>query len=156
MRLEEQDRRLWDEGQIREGISLTESALRHGGPGFYALQAAIAAVHGEAKRPEDTDWRQIVELYRELLSRYPSPVIELNHAAAVAEAYGADEGLRLLEAIEERGELSIYHLLPAARAHLLARLGRREEAADSYRRALTLVSNDPERRFLERELARLG
>ncbi len=156
VRLDAQDRGLWDRDEIREGIALTESALREGGPGFYALQAAIAAVHAEAARAEDTDWRQIAVLYRELLARHPSPVIALNHAAAVAEASGAEGGLSLLDALEKQGELAGYHLLPAARAGLLARLDRREEAADAYRRALSLVSNDLERRFLERELARLG
>jgi len=155
VRLDEQDRSLWDRDQIREGLALTEAALREGGAGFYALQAAIAAVHAEAERPQDTDWRQIVELYRELLRRHPSPVIELNHAAAVAEACGSEEGLRLLDDLDRRGELSRYHLLPAARAQLLARLGRTDEAAAAYRRALALVSNEPERRFLERELARV-
>lgn len=156
VRLDEQDRRRWDPHEIREGLALTEAALREGGPGRYALQAAIAAVHAEAERPEDTDWRQIVALYRQLLARYPSPVVELNHAAAVAEAYGPAEGLRLLDALESRGELSSYHLLPAARGRLLARLDRRAEAADAYRIALRLVGNDAERRFLERELARLS
>jgi RNA polymerase sigma-70 factor (ECF subfamily) len=156
VRLDEQDRSLWDKGEIREGIALTESALREGGARPYALQAAIAALHGEASRFEDTDWRQIVLLYRELLNRYPSPVVELNHAAAVAEASGPGEGLLLLDAIEQRGDLAGYHLLPAARAELLARLGRREEAAEAYRRALSLASNDLERRFLDRELSALG
>jgi RNA polymerase sigma-70 factor, ECF subfamily len=151
--LEEQDRGLWNQEKIREGTALTESALRAEGPGFYALQAAIAALHAEARRPEDTDWRQIVELYRELLRLYPSPVIELNHAAAVAEACGAEEGLRLLDALERRGELPDYHLLPAARGRLLSRLGRRKEAAIAYRRALELVGNAAERRLLERRLA---
>jgi RNA polymerase sigma-70 factor (ECF subfamily) len=150
VRLESQDRGLWDRNEIREGIALTESALAQGRGGFYALQAAIAALHAEAARPEDTDWRQIVELYRELLARHRSPVIELNHAAAVAEAFGPEEGLRLLDELERRGKLSGYHLLPAARGHLLARLDRREEAAEAYGRALALVSNDLERRFLER------
>src|SRR5262245_37227798 len=156
VRLEAQDRSLWDGEEIREGIALTESALREGGARPYALQAAIAALHGEAGRFEDTDWRQIVLLYRELMARHPSPVVELNHAAAVAEASGPGEGLRLLDAIERRGDLAGYHLLPAARAELLARLGRREEAAEAFRRALSLVSNDLERRFLERELTALG
>jgi RNA polymerase sigma-70 factor (ECF subfamily) len=154
VRLDEQDRSGWD--QIREGIALTERALAEGGPGRYALQAAIAAVHAEAKTPADTDWPQIVALYRQLLSRFPSPVVELNHAAAVAEAYGAADALALLDELESRGELSSYHLLPAARGRLLARLHREAEAAEAYRRALTLVGNDAERRFLERELERLG
>jgi len=152
VRLEDQDRGLWDRDEIREGIGLTESALRQGST--YALQAAIAAVHAEASRAQDTDWRQIVELYGELLARNPSPVVELNRAAAVAEAYGPEEGLRLLDDLERRGELSSYHLLPAARGRLLGRLNRREEAADAYRQALDLVTNDAERRFLERELAK--
>ncbi len=154
VRLEDQDRRVWDRAEIREGIALTESALRDGSA--YGLQAAIAAVHAEAARPQDTDWRQIVELYAELLARQPSPVVELNRAAAVAEAYGPAEGLRLLDELAQRGELSSYHLLPAARGQLLARLGRPAEAAEAYRRALALVTNEPERRFLERELSRTG
>ncbi len=153
--LEHQDRGLWDREQIREGLALTRSALADGGPGFYALQAAIAAVHAEASRPEATDWRQIAGLYRELLARHPSPVIELNHAAAVAQALGPEEGLRLLDELDRRGELASYHLLPAARGELLARLGRRRDAAGAYRRALDLVTNDPERRFLERRLAQV-
>ncbi len=156
VRLDEQDRSRWDQDEIREGIALTERALAEGGPGRYALQAAIAAVHAEARTPADTDWRQIVALYRQLLARYPSPVVELNHAAAVAEAHGATDGLALLDALESRGELSSYHLLPAARGRLLSRLHRDAEAAEAYRRALGLVGNDAERRFLERELERLA
>ena len=156
VRLDEQDRGRWDREEIREGIALTERALAEGGPGRYALQAAIAAVHAEAKTPEETDWRQIVALYRQLLARFPSPVVELNHAAAVAEAHGAADGLALLDTLESRRELSAYHLLPAARGRLLARLHRDSEAAEAYRRALALVGNDAERRFLERELARLA
>ncbi len=151
--LEDQDRGLWDAGAIHEGIVLTRSALENGGPGFYALQAAIAAIHAEAARAGETDWPQIVELYRELLARYPSPVIALNHAAAVAQVRGPEEGLRLIDALERGGELASYHLLPAARADLLTRLGRPGEAAGAYRRALELVTNETERRFLERRLA---
>jgi RNA polymerase sigma-70 factor (ECF subfamily) len=154
--LEDQDRALWDAAEIREGVALTESALREGGPGYYALQAAIAALHAEAARPSETDWPQIAALYGELRSRFPSPVIELNHAAAVAEARGAEEGLRLLDALQASGSLPDYHLLPAARARLLARLERLDEAAAAYRRALELVANDAERRFLERELEKLA
>ncbi len=151
--LEDQDRGLWDREAIREGVALTRSALERGGPGFYALQAAIAAVHAEAARADETDWPQIAELYRELLARHPSPVIALNHAVAVAEAFGPEEGLRRLDALDRGGELAAYHLLPAARAELLARLGRRSEAAAACRRALELVTNDRERRFLRRKLA---
>ena len=156
VRLDAQDRSLWDEKEIREGIALTESALREAGARPYAVQAAIAAVHAEAPHFDDTDWRQIVLLYRELMRCAPSPVVELNHAAAVAEASGPEEGLRLLDALERRGDLAGYHLLPAARGELLARLDRPDEAADAYRKALDLVTNDLERRFLERELAALA
>ena len=150
--LEDQDRRLWDRDEIREGIALTRAALAEGGPGSYALPAAIAAVHAEAERAERTDWPQIAMLYRELLDRHPSPVVALNHAAAVAEARGPEAGLALLDGIARRGELPAYHLLPAARGHLLARLGRHAEATAAYREALALASNEPERRFLERRL----
>jgi RNA polymerase sigma-70 factor (ECF subfamily) len=155
VRLEDQDRALWDRDEIREGVLLTESALRDGGPGRYALQAAIAALHAQAPRAEDTDWPQIAGLYRELLARHPTPIVALNHAVAVAEARGAEEGLKHLDDLEARGELPTYHLLHAARAQLLARLGRREEAARSWRRALELVTNEPERRFVLRELAKV-
>jgi len=151
--LEDQDRRSWDRAQIREGLALVDSALRDGGPGFYAIQAAIAGLHAEAERPEDTDWRQIAELYGVLARRYPSPVVELNRAAAVAMAEGPEHGLRLLDALEARGDLRDYHLLPASRADLLRRLGRWAEAALAYRRALALVGNEPERRLLGRRLA---
>ncbi len=154
VRLEDQDRTRWDGAAIREGLSLTESALREG-PGYYALQAAIAALHAEAPRPEATDWPQIAALYGELLRRHPSPVVELNHAAAVAEARGATEGLRLLDVLEQSGRLPDYHLLPAARAQLLTRVGRHAEAAEAYRRAIALTQNAAERRFLERALSRV-
>ena len=151
--LREQERGRWDEKQIREGTALAEGALREGGPAPYSVQAAIAALHAEARRPEDTDWRQIAELYGVLLRLQPTPVVELNRAVAIAQARGAEEGLGLLEDLEQRGELDGYHLLPAARADLLRGLGRREEAAEAYRRALALVTNEPERRFLEGRLA---
>ncbi len=154
--LESQDRGLWDQAKIREGLALVQRALAEGGPGFYALQAAIAAVHAEAQRPEATDWRQIEALYGELLARHPSPVVALNHAAAAAQARGPEVGLRLLDELERGSELASYHLLPAARGELLSRLGRRGDAAAAYRRALELVTNASERRFLERRLAEVA
>ena len=150
--LEDQDRDRWDRGEIAEGLSLVERALRRDPPGPYALQAAIAAVHARAARAADTDWRQITALYALLLARFPSPVVELNHAVAVAMTEGAEAGLRLLDSLSARGELSAYHLLPAARADLLRRLGRKSEAASAYRSALALVTNPAERRFLQRRL----
>jgi RNA polymerase sigma-70 factor, ECF subfamily len=151
--LEDQDRRLWDRRQIREGAALVESALRDRGPGFYALQAAIAALHARAASVAETDWRQIARLYDALLRVAPSPVVELNRAAAVAMAEGPQAGLVLLDRLEARGVLRGYHLLPAARADLLRRLGRWPEAREAYRQALALVASAPERRFLERRLA---
>jgi RNA polymerase sigma-70 factor (ECF subfamily) len=153
--LEEQDRPLWNHDQIREGLALVESVLRESPPGPYALQAAIAAVHARAERAEETDWRQIVGLYRLLLGLQPSPVVELNHAAAVAMAEGPAAGLRLLDRLEANADLRDYYLLPAARADLLRRLNRRSEAADAYRRALTLAGNDSARNFLSRRLAEM-
>ncbi len=150
--LEEQNRELWDQREIAEGVPLLESALRQGATSEYALQAAIAALHAGAQRAEDTDWAQIARLYDALLQSHPSPVVELNRAAAVAMAEGPSRGLALIDAIEKEGELAGYHLLPAARADLLRRDGRWKEAAGAYRQALTLVTNDPERRFLKRRL----
>ena len=151
--LEEQNRGLWDRRQIAEGVPLLESALREGASGVYALQAAIAALHARAQRAEDTDWAQIARLYGALLRMQPSPVVELNRAAAIAMAEGPSKGLTLIDQLETKGELAGYHLLPAARADLLRRDGRFREAAEAYRRALALVSTDPERRYLTRRLA---
>jgi RNA polymerase sigma-70 factor (ECF subfamily) len=151
--LEEQNREHWDRREIAEGLPLLESALREGARGEYALQAAIAALHARAQRAEDTDWAQIARLYDALLQKKPSPVVELNRAAAVAMAQGPSSGLALIDALEAKGELAGYHLLPAARADLLRRDGRWSEAAEAYRQALTLVANDPERRYLSRRLA---
>ena len=137
-------------------MPLAEAALREGGAGFYAVQAAIAALHAEAPRAEDTDWRQIAVLYALLLRLHPSPVIALNRAVAVAMTGDIDRGLRLLEDIEARRELVGYHLLPAAKADLLRRLGRTDEAAVAYREALALVTPAPERRYLERRLLEAG
>jgi RNA polymerase sigma-70 factor (ECF subfamily) len=150
--LDEQDRTRWDRAQIEEGGALAEDALRRGGGGFYALQAAVAALHAQAARPEDTDWPQIAALYTLLLRLHPSPVVALNHAAAVAMGERLDRGLRLIEALEAGGELEGYHLLPAAKADILRRLGRPAEAAEAYERALRLVTQAAERRYLERRL----
>ena len=153
MLLEEQDRALWDRAQIDEGLVRVEAALEHRRVGPYAIQSAIAALHASARTAGDTDWRQIAALYAFLLSREPSPVVELNHAVAVAMVDGAEQGLLLLDAIAARGELDEYHLLHAARADLLRRLGRRDDARAAYRLALDLASLEPERRFLARRLA---
>ena len=153
--LEEQDRGLWHREQIQEGTELVESALRGGAAGVYALQAAIAALHANAKTAKDTDWPQIVALYDALLRMHESPVIEVNRAVAVAMGRSMEEGLALLDELERRKELEEFHLLPAARADLLRRLGRLGEAADAYRRAMSLATNDIERRFLRRQLAEI-
>ena len=153
--LEEQDRSLWHREQIQEGTEFVESALRRGAAGGYALQASIAALHANAKTAKDTDWPQIAALYDALLRTHASPVIEVNRAVAVAMARSLEEGLALLDELETRAELEEFHLLPAARADLLRRLGSMAEAADAYRRALTLATNDIERRFLRRRLAEL-
>jgi RNA polymerase sigma-70 factor (ECF subfamily) len=154
--LEEQDRSRWDRAAIDEGAALIEEALRLGPPSPYAVQAAIAALHARAARAEDTDWRQIAGLYDVLLALAPSPVVELNRAAAVAMAGDLGAGLALIDALDARGDLDGYHLLPAARADLLRRLGRRAEAGEAYRKALSLVGNLTERRYLERRLLEVG
>ena len=150
--LEDQDRRRWNHAQIGEALPLVEEALRDG-PGPFALQAAIAALHCQAARAEDTDWPQIVRLYEVLERQQPSPVVALNRAAAVAMVDGPAPALALVDGLAAGGELDRYHLLHAARAELLRRLGDRAEAAKSYTRALALVSNETERRFLERRLS---
>jgi RNA polymerase sigma-70 factor (ECF subfamily) len=149
--LEEQDRNRWDQRQIAEALPLVEEAFRDG-PGPFALQAAIAAVHCRAARAEDTDWPQIVRLYDLLQRLQPSPIVALNRAVAVAMADGPQQGLALIDVLAAAGDLDSYHLLHAARADLLRRLGSTAEAAKSYARALALVTNDSERRFLERRL----
>jgi len=150
--LEEQDRRRWNQGQIAEALPLVEEALR-GGPGPFALQAAIAALHCQAARAEDTDWPQIVRLYDLLERLQPSPIVSLNRAAAVAMVDGPRPALALIDELAAAGDLDRYHLLHAARADLLRRLGSTAEAAQSYAQALALATNDSERRFLERRLA---
>jgi RNA polymerase sigma-70 factor (ECF subfamily) len=155
--LEDQDRSLWDHAQIVEGSGLVERALRAPGrPSSYSVQAAIAALHAQAPRHEATDWRQIVGLYEVLLRLHPSPVVELNHAVAVSMVDGPERALDLIDALTARGSLDGYHLLPAVRADLLRRLGRREEGQDAYRAALALAKLEPERRLLARRLAELG
>jgi RNA polymerase sigma-70 factor (ECF subfamily) len=149
--LEDQDRSRWDRAKIAEGATLVEQAMR-GGPGEYALQAAIAALHAQAPTSRDTDWRQIAALYGVLVAVHPSPVIELNRAVAVAMADGPERGLALMAVLDIPG----YAPLPAARADLLRRLGRRDEAAAQYRAALALVTNEAERRYLEGRLAEVG
>lgn len=150
--LEEQDRSLWHREQIEAALPLVEEALR-AGPGPFGIQAAIAALHCRAERAEDTDWPQIAELYRVLESIDPSPIVSLNRAAAVAMAESPAAGLALIDSAAAGGELDTYHLLHAARADMLRRREEYERAAESYGRALELVSNDAERRFLERRLA---
>ncbi|HSR90016.1 MAG TPA: RNA polymerase sigma factor [Gemmatimonadales bacterium] len=154
--LDQQDRSLWDRASMAEGTALVEQALSSRRFGPYTLQAAIAAVHAEAARAAETDWAQIIGLYEFLLESDRSPVVELNRAAAVAMRDGPAAGLDLIDDILNRGELADYHLAHSARADLCRRLGRNQEARDSYRRALELARLDPERRFLERRLNELS
>jgi RNA polymerase sigma-70 factor, ECF subfamily len=149
--LEKQDRSRWDRTQIDEALPLVEQSLR-GSPGAYAVQGAIAALHCRAASPADTDWPQILSLYDVLERLQPSPVVSLNRAVAVAMVQGSRPALVLIDAIAEAGDLDGYYLLHSARADLLRRLGDPREAAKSYARALELVTNDSERRFLERRL----
>jgi RNA polymerase sigma-70 factor (ECF subfamily) len=149
--LEEQDRRLWNRRQIAEALPLVEEALR-GAPGPYAIQAAIAALHCQAERAEDTDWPQILRLYDLLERLYPSAVVSLNRAVAVAMVHGPQAGLAIVNGLAEAGDLEGYHLLHAARADLLRRSGSLAAAAESYRRALALATNQSERGYLDRRL----
>ena len=153
--LENQNRSLWNQEQIKEGTTLVEQALTSGKSGPYTLQAAIAAVHAEATSPAETDWAEIVELYNLLLRADPSPVVELNRAVAVAMRDGPQSGLELIDRILSRGDLKEYHLAHSARAELCRRLGRTAEARASYERAILLTQQDPERRFLERRITEL-
>jgi RNA polymerase sigma-70 factor (ECF subfamily) len=153
--LEDQDRTLWNRDQIAEGLKLVERALSTRRIGPYTLQAAIAAVHAQAPHADATDWSQIVILYDVLFQAEPSPIIELNRAAAVAMRDGASAGLVLIDAILARGDLANYHLAHAARADLCRRSGRTAEARASYERALSLTQQEPERRFLERRMGEL-
>jgi RNA polymerase sigma-70 factor (ECF subfamily) len=151
--LEDQDRGRWDRARIAEGQRALATALGHGRPGPYQLQAAIAACHASAARATDTDWPTIARVYGQLARLTPSPVVELNRAVAVGMAHGPTAGLALLDPLAAGGALDGYHLLPAARADLLRRLGRPQDAARAYREALALVSTGAERRFLGRRLA---
>ena len=153
--LEDQDRRKWDRSLIAEGVTLVERALSSRRFGAYSLQAAISAVHAEARDAAATDWAQIVALYDVLARLDPSPVVALNRAVAVAMRDGPDAGVRLVEEIMSQGELAGYHLAHAAHADLCRRLGRRVEARASYERALDLARQEPERRFLAQRIADL-
>jgi RNA polymerase sigma-70 factor (ECF subfamily) len=154
--LENQDRSLWNQGQIAEGRALVAQALASQRVGAYTLQASISAVHAAAPTASDTDWAQIVNFYDILSQASPSPVVELNRAVAVAMRDGPAAGLELIDAILDRGELSDYHLAHAARADLCRRLSRVDEARAAYTHALALARQEPERRYLERRLAELG
>ncbi|HEX9181519.1 MAG TPA: RNA polymerase sigma factor [Burkholderiales bacterium] len=153
--LPDQDRSLWDRGQIAEGSALVARALASRRPGPYSIQAAIAAVHAAAPDAEATDWAQIVGLYDVLARIEPSPVVELNRAVAVAMRDGPAAGLALVDLILARGDLADYHLAHSARAELCRRLGRNDDARASYERALALTHQEPEQRFLRRRLADL-
>ena len=149
--LDDQDRSRWDQDMIDEGLATLDRAVALRSAGTYQLQAAIAALHARAPRPDDTDWPEIASLYTALATRNPSPVVRLNRAVAIAMADGPGAGLPLVD--ELAAELDGYHLFHATRADLLRRLGRRDEADDAYRRALDLATNPAERRFLQGRLA---
>ena len=156
VRLEDQDRTLWDRASIEEGCAALAAALRHAAPGPYQIQAAIAACHATAAEAADTDWVRIARLYGRLHQLTPSPVVALNRAVAIAMADGPGAGLAALAELEASGELADYHLFHAARADLLERVGRRAEAAACFRAALSLAASgasDAERRYLARRLA---
>jgi RNA polymerase sigma-70 factor (ECF subfamily) len=154
--LEDQDRSLWNKEQIAEGSRLVEQALSGRAAGSYTIQAAIAALHAEAAKPQDTDWTEIAALYDVLLRLDPSPVIELNRAVAIAMRDGPQAGLDLIEGILARGELTEYRFAHATRGELYRRIGKVMESRRAFQRALELTKQDPERRFLERRLASLG
>lgn len=154
--LEKQDRSLWNQDEIREGIAILERTLRARRPGPYQVQAAISALHAQARQPEDTDWTQIAALYGELMRMTPSPVIELNRAVAVAMADGPLRGLALLDRPELRKPLGEYYLFHSACADLLRRAGRLDEASRAYAQALDLCQNEKERAFLKRRLAEVS
>lgn len=154
--LEEQDRSVWDQEAIQEGHRLVLDALRGGNPGRFALQAAIAALHATARRYEDTDWPQIITLYDALMRVWPSPVVALNRAIALAMVLGPAVGLSEIEELESDGRLEGYRYLPATKADLLRRLDRRGEAAEAYKAAIALADNEAERAFLTQRLAEVS
>jgi RNA polymerase sigma-70 factor, ECF subfamily len=151
--LEEQDRSRWHRAQIDEGVTLLDATLARGAPGPYQIQAAIAALHSSAVTADATDWRQIAALYRVLLQHAPTPIVELNAAVAQGLAHDIDGALNWIARLARHPDLAGYHLLPASQAALLQRQGRLAKAATAYRRALALVTNPAERRYLERRLA---
>lgn len=153
--LEEQDRSRWDRARIEEGVALVHQALKMRRPATYQLQAAIAAVHSEATTAAETDWRQIALLYQELLRISPTPVVALNRAVAIAMSKGLESGLAEIERVGAAGKLEQYYLFHAARADILRRLGRRQEAADAYRDALRLATNKVEQEYLRSRLNQL-
>jgi len=150
--LEDQDRSRWDRNRIKEGIRLVETVLPLGRVGNYQIQAAIAAVHAEAMTADETDWPQVVALYKELMRINSSPIVALNHAAAVAMSEGYGEGLRLIDEAGGNGKLEHYYLFHAARADLLRRLKRLQEATTAYRRALALTTNHVEQQYIRKRL----
>jgi RNA polymerase sigma-70 factor (ECF subfamily) len=153
--LDEQDRSLWNREQVREGAQIIKEALRLHSVGPYQLQAAIAAVHGEAETPEKTDWREIAALYGVLERLSPGPVIALNRAVAVAMGEGLSRGLAMIDELGSSGDLGAYYLFHAARADILRRLARSQEAAEAYRHALSLTANQVEQDYLRRRLSQL-
>jgi RNA polymerase sigma-70 factor (ECF subfamily) len=150
--LEDQDRSRWDQQQIVEGLALAAEGMHSAAPKPYAIQAAIAAEHARAKRPDHTDWSRIAQWYAMLLEMNPTPIVALNHAVAIAMSRGMPEGLRLIERLEASGELNDYYLMWSAKADLLRRMGNFIAAAAAYRRALAVVTSNPDRRFLQRRL----
>jgi len=153
--LENQDRSLWNREQIAEGVAMLEKALKSRRFGPYTLQAAIAAVHAEAESSAQTDWRQIVALYDQLVRIQPSPVVQLNRAVAIAMRDGPEAGLKHIDAVLEHGELANYYLAHSARADMYRRLGRTAEARSSYEKALALTQQEPERQFLQARIRQL-
>ncbi|HKD80861.1 MAG TPA: RNA polymerase sigma factor [Candidatus Angelobacter sp.] len=154
--LEDQDRSLWDQERIREGLAVLHKALRMRRAGIYQLQAAISAIHSEAASPAQTDWHEIAGLYERLMELSPSPIVALNHAVAVAMSDGLETGLAQIEQLGASGQLEQYHLFHAARADILRRLGRKTESAEAYAAALALVTNSVEQEYLRMRLQQVS